>query len=84
MKFSDSEKLIIENLLADKVDLAKKHIKKLNKNYKYYTEDRMNWIPGEKLGSEDSRYANEIKRQITLEEKKISDYNNIIRKVRNL
>ena len=84
MKFSDSEKLIIENLLADKVDLAKKHIKKLNKNYKYYKEDRMNWIPGEKLGSEDSRYANEIKRQIALEEKKISDYNNIIRKVRNL
>ena len=81
---TDREKLIIKNLLADKIDLAEKHIKRFKKDYKYYTGDRMNWIPGEKLGSEDSNYAKEIRRQITLEEDKINEYNNIIGKVRNL
>lgn len=75
------EKLIIINLLRDKIDLAEKHIKKLNKDYKYYTEERSRWIPGETLGSKDSNYAKEIKRQIDLENKKIEEHINIIEKI---
>lgn len=84
MNLLDNEKLIIKNLLADKVDLAERHIKKLNKDYKYYTEERANWIPGMNIGDPNSKYAKEIKRQITLEEDKIKKYNNIIRKVMEL
>ena len=80
---TDDEKRIIVNLINDKIDLAEKHIKKLNKDYRYYAEVRMNWIPDEKLGSETSDYANEIRRQIKLEEDKINKYNNIIKKVLN-
>lgn len=80
---TDEEKTIIVNLINDKIDLAEKHIKKLNKDYKYYTEVRSNWLPDEKLGSETSDYANEIRRQIKLEEDKIDKYNNIIKKVQN-
>lgn len=80
---TENEKAIIINLIADKIDLLEKHIKKLNKDYKYYTEVRSNWIPNEKLGDENSNYANEIKRQIELEEYKITKYNNIIEKVLN-
>ena len=80
---TDAEKTIIVNLINDKIDLAEKHIKKLNKDYKFYTEVRANWIPDEKLGDESSAYANEIRRQIKLEEDKINKYNNIIKKVQN-
>ena len=83
LTLTESEKTIIINLIKDKIDLAEKHIKKLNKDYKYYTEVRSNWIPGEKLGSETSDYANEIRRQIKLEENTIDKYNNIIKKVLN-
>lgn len=82
MEFNIKEQLIITNLLADKIDLSEKKIKKLKKDYKYYTEERANWIPGETLGSKDSNYAKEIKRQIELEENKISELKTIINKVK--
>lgn len=79
---TEDEKKIIINLLADKVDLAEKKIRKFNKDYRFYTEDRANWIPGEKLGDPESNYAKEIKRQIRLEEEKINKYSIIIDKVK--
>lgn len=80
---NEREKNILINLLADKIDLSEKHIKKLNKDYKYYTEDRAKWIPGTELGSKDSNYAKEIERQIKLEKNKIVEYNSIVEKILN-
>ena len=79
---TDEEKTIIVNIINDKIDLVEKHIKRLNKEYKYYIEIA-DWLPGEKLGDESSARANEIKIQIKLEEDKIDKYNNIIKKVQN-
>lgn len=79
---TDEEKIIIVNLINDKIDLAENHIKRLNNEYKYYIEIA-DWLPGEKLGDESSARANEIKIQIKLEEDKIDKYNNIIKKVQN-
>ena len=75
------EKQIIFNLISDKIDLCQRHIKKFDKDLKYYLYDRANWIPGEKLGDANSKYAKEIARQIDLESKKIDEYNEIIQKV---
>ena len=80
MNFTAREKQIICNLLADKIDIAERHIRKFKKDEKRYVE-RRNWIPGEELGSDDSNYAKEIKRQIELENKKIDEYTTIIDKV---
>ncbi len=81
--FTDKEKQTIIYLVADKIDICERHIRKFNKDAKKYAE-RRNWIPGEELGSDDSNYAKEIRRQISLEQKKIDDYNTIIEKVRKL
>lgn len=81
MKFTVREQIFLKNLVQEKIDYSERKIKKFEKDYKYYTEDRMNWIPGEKLGSENSEYAKEIKRQIGLEQDKISGYEEVIRKI---
>lgn len=81
MKFTVREQIFLKNLVQEKIDYSERKIKKFEKDYKYYTEDRMNWIPEEKLGSENSEYAKEIKRQIGLEQDKISGYEEVIRKI---
>lgn len=81
MEFTAKEQLFLKNLVEDKIDLAEKHIKKFERDYKYYTEDRAKWIPGTTLGSPDSNYAKEIRRQIDLEKNKISEYAAIIEKI---
>ena len=84
MTLTNREFEIVNNLLKDKIDICERHIKKFEKDYKYYTEDRAKWIPGEKLGSPDSAYAKEIERQIQLEKNKISEYLNIVLKLSEL
>lgn len=81
MELTVKEQMILKNLVGDKIDLAEKKIKKFEKDYKYYTVDRANWIPGEKLGDPNSNYAKEIKRQIKLEQDKISEYQELINKI---
>ena len=78
--FNANEKLFLSNLVADKIDLCEKHIKKFNRDYKYYV-NRLDWLPGETLGSTNSDYAKEIKRQIEIEENKIKEYYNLIDKI---
>lgn len=80
---SSREKMIIINLINDKIDICQRHIRKFEKDYKWYTGDRMNWLGDEKLGSVNSKYAKEVKRQIDLENKKIEEYREIISKVNN-
>lgn len=75
------DKLLVRNLLLDKIDLSEKHIKRLKKDYKYYTEERINWIPDTILGSPNSNYAKELLRQISIEEQLIVRYNLIIEKI---
>ena len=81
MEFTVKEQIFLKNLIADKIDLAEKKIKKFERDYKYYTVDRANWIPGEKLGDENSDYAKEIRRQIKLEKEKIEEYEILIKKI---
>ena len=81
MEFTAKEQLFLKNLVEDKIDLAEKRIKKFERDYKYYTEERAKWIPGTTLGSSDSNYAKEIRRQIDLEKNKISEYVAIIEKI---
>ena len=61
--FSEKEKTLLINLIADKVDLAQRHVKKLNKDYKYYAEERSRSIFGETLMTEYLNCVKEIERQ---------------------
>lgn len=79
--FTKKEKIILVNLVNDKIDICERHIRKFEKDYKYYTEDRAKWIPGEKLGDPDSKYAQEIKRNIEFEYSKIDTYKELVRKI---
>ena len=78
--FTEKEKVLLKNLVADKILISERQIKRFNKDYKFY-KDRMNWIPGQTLGSEDSNLVKEIKRQISIEQNKINEYNNLIAKI---
>lgn len=78
--FTEKEKALLKNLVADKILISERQIKRFNKDYKFY-KDRMNWIPGQTLGSEDSNLVKEIKRQISIEQNRINEYNNLIAKI---
>ena len=80
--FTNEEKTILINLVNDKIDICERHIKKFEKDYKYYTEDRARWVPDATLGSKDTPYAKEIMRQIDLEKDKIDKYNNLVNKIK--
>ena len=82
MKLTIKEKLLLKNLLEDKIDIFERHVRKFNKDYDHY-KDRQNWIPGMKLGSDNSDYVKEIKRQIELETTKINEYKTLVEKIIN-